>query len=99
MRRGIWFLNPFDLEGGWHVLVTDGGRKPKRGQVVLVTRKDEMESEQTIVQAVAVFRKLPRLPAVWFLCAVEATKRRPEPIEVSLEELLRQSIEDVEGSR
>lgn len=75
-RRGMWLVNPFDWDGGWHVLVSDGGDRPEPGDSVTVTRKDGTESAETVVEVVAVHRQLPDGPT-WWLCAVEATRPRP----------------------
>lgn len=47
----IWLLNPFDWDGGWHVLVK-GGPKPEPGAAVTVTRRDGSESVETVVAVV-----------------------------------------------
>lgn len=76
-RRGSWLLNPFDWDGGWHVLVTDGGPRPEPGESVTVTRRDGSDSVETVVAAVAEHRRLADGGPVWWLCAVEATRPRP----------------------
>lgn len=71
----IWLQNPFDWDGGWHVLVK-GGPKPEPGAAVTVTRRDGSESVETVVAVVCSHHRYAP-PAVWWLCAVEATRPRP----------------------
>lgn len=71
----MWLQNPFDWDGGWHVLVM-GGPRPEAGEAVTVTRRDGSQSVEAVVAVVGEHRRYDP-PAVWWLCVVAATVPTP----------------------
>jgi len=83
-RSAMWLQNPFDWDGGWHVLVI-GGPRPDPGERVVVTRRDGSESAEMVVAVVAELQRYEP-PAVWWLCTVTTNRHNytgmgkdPEP--------------------